>query len=1105
LLLSMTIQARDFVGRRAVSYLPRSYKLWKCTWEFCIQQVVLAVSNVMEDEVTATRTNRLSDSSNCTAVVADPFDRKRINMHQTVKACRVVIQCMERAILTLSSYPRLWIVYLQFLLQYPIEITILLQQQQPVTTIPTTTNHNRSTRTNSYHTFVRQTLNRALQSIAIAQHNKLWSMSGMIEYFFNTVPPQLPGSVSTNNDREAENNNSNNQDGHHHPHYYWPYESMNRIVCRYTQQINHSNTTMNTKKNFPFEYATWCEQYHKYGHAALTYVALLNSHAKSGHSRPSTEFSTTTSPIETTAGINNPSTIDSITVATTTNSDQQQRDMIYQSFMELVAQHSDAIDAVHIPWETILQTTIRNEIQRSQMQSVSSQHLTANAKNATTTDETIANTSAPTSSSSSMLGLLYTWYGSAYIQRGQFDMAMSIYEEGLLHVYTVRDFTIVYTAYLSLVEGLLNVYYNDTSLLDATELEDDTNDNDMSASTRIDTVDQEDWDLLLLESDLYKKSSTMMNATMKVDAMEMAMARAEHLTTRRPLLLNAVKIRQNPNDCDAYMERAELFMGNDQTRNAVTTLEEALRTIVNGGTLVRNNPKKETSTRTTIPQLVRRLVQIYEETMQDLEAVRNLFDRVCRQRTTAIGIVKVEELADCWASWIEFELKHEQYDEALSLSRQSIASNPLRNKKRGIIDGKSGSSGAGTQHTTTRTLNLTKALRLWDLLLDLEESLGTIQTTKDAYNRAFEIKVITVQQIINFAAFLTEHKYFEESLSVYERGIELFGFPHPGAKMLWRTYIDAFLKRYKGTKVERLRNIFARCLESSPSHDCDEFFMLYGEFEEEYGLSKRALSVYKNMCEKVPVEDMYTAYTIFINKTIKHLGVAATRDIYQDAIEKLTKSHPRSVVPVCRDFAHMEVELNQIDRARAIYVYGAQSADPRRLPEYWKDWNDFEIANGNEDTFREMLRVKRSVEAAFSTVNYNAIGMTENVSNFTNEEAMSMIAAAEGMDYNDTTTTSSAAAISGFVPSTANKRAATTLDDVEERVAKLRKVTGAELTDPAVQSNNQDYIDDDEIALDEIDAEIEEAANGEDAEISTYGNTNFIPSLVHDVVPAAGT
>ena len=43
--------------------------------------------------------------------------------------------------------------------------------------------------------------------------------------------------------------------------------------------------------------------------------------------------------------------------------------------------------------------------------------------------------------------------------------------------------------------------------------------------------------------------------------------------------------------------------------------------------------------------------------------------------------------------------------------------------------------------------------------------------------------------------------------------------------------------------------------------------------------------------------------------------------------------------------------------------------------EFWAAWNDFEVAHGNEDTFREMLRIKRSVSASYSQTHFNtAVG-----------------------------------------------------------------------------------------------------------------------------------
>jgi len=45
----------------------------------------------------------------------------------------------------------------------------------------------------------------------------------------------------------------------------------------------------------------------------------------------------------------------------------------------------------------------------------------------------------------------------------------------------------------------------------------------------------------------------------------------------------------------------------------------------------------------------------------------------------------------------------------------------------------------------------------------------------------------------------------------------------------------------------------------------------------------------------------------------------------------------------------------------------AQYCDPRIDHEFWKLWHDFEVQHGNEDTFREMLRIKRSVQQQFNT------------------------------------------------------------------------------------------------------------------------------------------
>jgi pre-mRNA-splicing factor SYF1 len=61
---------------------------------------------------------------------------------------------------------------------------------------------------------------------------------------------------------------------------------------------------------------------------------------------------------------------------------------------------------------------------------------------------------------------------------------------------------------------------------------------------------------------------------------------------------------------------------------------------------------------------------------------------------------------------------------------------------------------------------LFKSLKLWSFYVDLEESIGTVETTKTVYDKILELKIANAQIIVNYAAFLEENKYFEESFKV---------------------------------------------------------------------------------------------------------------------------------------------------------------------------------------------------------------------------------------------------------------------------------------------------------------------------------------------------
>lgn len=64
-----------------------------------------------------------------------------------------------------------------------------------------------------------------------------------------------------------------------------------------------------------------------------------------------------------------------------------------------------------------------------------------------------------------------------------------------------------------------------------------------------------------------------------------------------------------------------------------------------------------------------------------------------------------------------------------------------------------------------------KSLKLWSFYVDLEESLGTVDTAKAVYDKILDLRIANAQIIVNYASFLEENKYYEESFKVSTTGV----------------------------------------------------------------------------------------------------------------------------------------------------------------------------------------------------------------------------------------------------------------------------------------------------------------------------------------------
>uniref|UniRef100_A0A061S5R0 Pre-mRNA-splicing factor SYF1 n=1 Tax=Tetraselmis sp. GSL018 TaxID=582737 RepID=A0A061S5R0_9CHLO len=510
------------------------------------------------------------------------------------------------------------------------------------------------------------------------------------------------------------------------------------------------------------------------------------------------------------------------------------------------------------------------------------------------------------------VGRLWCSLADYYIRRGMFEKARDIYEEGMTTVVTVRDFSMVFDALTQFEESLISAKMeNEAEEDEAPEPEEGDDGTDFLLKD-----DGRDLDLRL--------------------------ARLEWLTERRPELLSSVMLRQNPHNVHEWHKRVKLFGGNPTKQ--ILTYTEAVKTVDSDKAVGK-------------PHTLWAAFAKFYERHGDLKNARIIFEKGC-----AVRYKYVDDLASLWCEWAEMELRHDNFQEALNLMRRATAAPPgIHLRKRNPEE----------ESKLPPQERLYRSAKLWTFYVDLEESLGTLESTKACYDQIIDLRIATPQIILNYAVFLQENKHWEESFKVYEKGVSLFKYPH--VKDIWECYLKQFTERYGGKKLERSRDLFEQALQQAPPKESKPLFLQYAQLEEKHGLARHAMEIYERASKRVPESERLGIYDIYLKRASDFFGIGKVREIYETAIEAqppegLSDADTRTL---CMRYAKLECQLGEIDRARAIYVHASHLCDPRKDREFWEDWNSFEVKHGNEDTFREMLRIKRSVAAAYSMTHFN--------------------------------------------------------------------------------------------------------------------------------------
>lgn len=82
------------------------------------------------------------------------------------------------------------------------------------------------------------------------------------------------------------------------------------------------------------------------------------------------------------------------------------------------------------------------------------------------------------------------------------------------------------------------------------------------------------------------------------------------------------------------------------------------------------------------------------------------------------------------------------------------------------------------------------------------------------------IKFVSMRLTSSTFTALQDNKFFEDAFKVYERGVQVFKYPH--VRPIWSMYLNKFVSRYGGKKLERARDLFEQALK-----EVHEFIFLH--------------------------------------------------------------------------------------------------------------------------------------------------------------------------------------------------------------------------------------------------------------------------------------
>jgi pre-mRNA-splicing factor SYF1 len=526
------------------------------------------------------------------------------------------------------------------------------------------------------------------------------------------------------------------------------------------------------------------------------------------------------------------------------------------------------------------------------------------------------------------VGNMWLGFADFFIRKGMFEKARAIFEEALNTIKVRRDFGIVYNGYLRFEEEILRIVFEEgvekEAQQDMTDFENLENevDNLLDQAFGKESKLEVDPKVGELQKVLWSRGAG--------NAEHLHMRKLENLISQREIYLNSCLLRQDKNSVTNWIQRLELVK--KQTSLFKETFEMAL---------------SEIDIFKTKEFLVDMFISYAKEFF--IQKDYRQFNKICLRAAQTLFRAK-KEYIKLWQFWIESLLSINCWKDCLTLLRALLMRADKKSKE-------SKESNFGFQGVQT----LLRANKIWSLFIDLELNFGSQENVRISFAKMIQLRTVTPFNVLNYTQILEQENDYDSLFQAFETSLQIF--PWPVRHTLWIAYLKKFVQLQGHIKTERARDLFERVLGDCPENKRLFYYVLYGEFEEQYGLVSHAVEIYDRMVEQVPDKEKIRAFQLYIFKVSEYLGMTKTRPLFEKALKDIQDD---SIIPLGLTYAEFEKNLGEIDRARSVLYYLSQFSDPTVVDHpLWVAWDDFELKCGNEDTYKEMERVKRSVQTVF--------------------------------------------------------------------------------------------------------------------------------------------